>query len=829
MAFDYKQFDLPITEVISEIQEQLANNNTLILNAPPGAGKSTLLPLALFEEAWLKGQKIILLEPRRLAVKTIAHRLASLLGEEVGKTVGYRIRFESRVSADTRIEILTEGILTRMLQSDNELQGVGMVIFDEYHERSIHSDVAMALSRETQSVLRPDLRILIMSATLNMPELVHLLSAPVVQSQGRQYPIDIIYTALNDEGMMAEITAQTVLRALKEQKGDVLVFLPGQREIIKCGEIVRSRTNDIEVHELYGKLPQSKQQAAIRPSKTGKRKVVIASAIAETSLTIEGVTVVVDSGFGRTAQFDSKTGLSGLRTIHIAKDSADQRAGRAGRLGPGTCYRMWTKGQHAQLNAHRVPEIMEADLAPLALDLAKWGISDVNDLTWLSPPPKFAMHQATDLLENLNAIENGKITAHGKRMQKLPCHPRIAHLLLIAQEEGMSALATDIAAILEERDPLPKEVGVDINLRIEALRRYRTGKNKGGKFSRIEKIASQYRKMIGVKTSNEPVDEFETGLLLVHAYPERIAFARPGNNAQYQLANGKYAMMDYKDDLSSESWLAIAHMNAREGTGRIFLASALDPTDLKPFLKEVDTNTWNTKRGGVVSTRDTRIGSIVLKSIPLPDPSQHEISMAISKALIKEGEHLLNFNSKVQQWQYRIQTIRKLHPTSNWPDVSTPHLLQTNSEWLLPYLSGIKKPEALKKINLVEVLKNSLDYEQQKELKKLAPEHLEVPSGSSIRLEYQKNGSAPVLPVRIQEVFGLSDTPTINNGQTAVLMHLLSPGYKPAQITSDLRSFWSSTYFDVRKELRVRYKRHAWPEDPSNEPAIRGTKRQNNR
>jgi ATP-dependent helicase HrpB len=578
---------------------------------------------------------------------------------------------------------------------------------------------------------------------------------------------------------------------------------------------------------LYGKLPQAKQQAAIRPNKSGQRKVVIATAIAETSLTIEGVGIVVDSGFGRTAQFDPKTGLSGLKTIHIAKDSADQRAGRAGRLGPGTCYRMWSRGQQAQLKAHRVPEIMEADLAPLALDLAKWGISDVNDLTWLSPPPVFAMHQATDLLEDLTALEKGKITAHGKRMQQLPCHPRIAHLLLIAEEEGMSALATDIAAILEERDPLPKEVGVDINLRIEALRRFRSNRGTGGIFSRIEKIAQQYRKMIGIEVSNDAVDEFETGLLLVHAYPERIAFARPGNNAQYQLANGKYAMMGHRDDLSSGSWLAITHMNATGGTGRIFLASPLNPTDLRPFLKEVDTNTWNTKWGGVVATRDTRIGSIVLKSIPLPDPPQDEIAMAISNALIKEGEHLLNFDAKVQQWQYRIHTLRKLHPKSNWPDVSTKNLLQTNSEWLLPYLTGIKKPEALKKINLAEVLKNSLDYEQQKELKKLAPESLEVPSGSIIKLEYQKNGSVPVLPVRIQEVFGLKDTPTINNGKTSVLMHLLSPGFKPTQITSDLRSFWASTYFEVRKDLRAKYKRHFWPEDPSNEPAIRGTKKRN--
>ncbi len=825
MAFNYNTFDLPITEVIPEIQEQLTHNNTLILNAPPGAGKSTLLPLALFNQPWLNGQKIVLLEPRRLAAKGIAHRLASLLGEEVGNTVGYRIRFETKVSKHTKIEILTEGILTRMLQNDNALEGIGMVVFDEYHERSIHADVALALSREAQSILRPDLRILIMSATLNMPELVRLLDAPVVESKGRQYPIDLIYSELNDERLMAELTANTVIRALKEQEGDILVFLPGQREIMKCAELIRLKVKNINVHELYGKLPQAKQQAAIRPNKEGIRKVVISTAIAETSLTIEGIRTVVDSGFGRKAQFDPKTGLSSLKTIRIAKDSADQRAGRAGRLGSGTCYRMWSKGQHTQLKEHRIPEIMEADLAPLALDLAKWGIQDVNDLAWLSTPPKLAMHLATDLLENLEAVHHGKITSHGKHMQELPCHPRIAHLLLVAKEQGMSALATDIAALLEERDPLPKDAGIDINLRIEALRRYRRNGNKGGIFSRIEKIANQYRQMVKVNVSNAPVDEFETGLLLVHAYPERIAFARPGNNAQFQLANGKFAMMSHKDSLSSESWLAIAHMNASDRTGRIFLGSPLNPTDLKPFLKEVDTNTWNTKWGGVVSTRETRIGSIVLKSIPLPNPSQEEITLAISNALIKEGEHLLNFDANVQQWQYRIQTLSLLQKDSNWPNVSTAHLLQSNSEWLRPYLNGVKKPEDLKKINLADVLQHSLSFQQQQELQALAPETIEVPSGSKIKLDYQKNGSEPILAVRLQEVFGLSDTPTINNGKTSVLMHLLSPGFKLVQITSDLRSFWSSTYFEVRKELRIRYKKHAWPEDPTNEPAIRGAKR----
>lgn len=825
MSFNYNAFNLPITEVIPNIKENLAKHNTLILNAPPGAGKSTLLPLTLLDEDWLQGQKIIMLEPRRLAVKSIAQRLATLLGENVGERVGYRIRFETKVSKATQLEIVTEGILTRMLQSDNALEGVGIIIFDEFHERSIHADVALALSRESQQILRPELRILIMSATLNTPELSAMLEAPVIKSQGRQYPIEYIHTEATEVDLLSEMTAKTVQRALKEQEGDVLVFLPGQREIKKCAEQVRFKSNDVEVHELYGKLPFAKQQQAIKPSRSGKRKVVIATAIAETSLTIEGVKVVVDSGFSRVAKFDSKIGISALKTVRISKDSADQRAGRAGRLGPGVCYRMWTKGQETQMKSHRVPEILEADLMPLVLDLVNWGIHDFEELSWLDTPPKLAFFQAKSLLKDLNALEDGKITSHGKQMQRLPCHPRISHMLLSSEKLGISALATDLAAILEEKDPLVNAESVDVNLRIEALRRYRKNNNKSGSFAKIERIATQYRSLMKIKVENAPIDEFETGLLLAQAYPERIAFAKSGNNAVFQLANGKMAKLNYKDDLSSENWLAVAHMHSSEKFGRIFLASPLNPTDLKPFVKEVDINTWNSKWGGVISVRETRIGSIVLKSSPLKNPPKEEIVTAICKALIKEGEHLLNFDVGVSQWQNRIQLLRKMHPDEQWPDVSTSNLLMTNAEWLSPYLYDVKKTEDLKKIDLAHVLKNSLTHDQQIALDKLAPVGIEVPSGSYIKLDYQKNGSAPILSVRIQEVFGLEDTPTIINRSTKVLMHLLSPGFKPVQVTSDLKSFWSSTYFEVRKELRVRYKKHAWPEDPSKEPAIRGAKR----
>ena len=825
MSFDAFSIDLPIKDIIPEVKLQLLEGNTLIINAPPGAGKSTLLPLALMNESWLEGKKILMLEPRRLAAKTIASRMSSLLGEDTGQSVGFRIRFENRISQHTKIEVLTEGILTRMIQSDNTLEGIGMVIFDEFHERSIHADVALALCRETQDVIRPDLRILIMSATLDMPQLTEMLKAPVAQSMGKQYPVEIKYTGEQDLRMIPEMAARTVIKAVREQEGDTLVFLPGQGEIKKCEEILKKELSGFMIHPLYGQLPQGKQFAAITPDKNGKRKVVLATSIAETSLTIEGIKVVVDSGFGRTSKFDPKSGLSRLETVQIARDSADQRAGRAGRLSAGTCYRMWSKATNDRMAEHRNPEILEADLASLALDMAQWGIMDASQLTWLTAPPKGAIEQASETLHQLNALENGRITEHGKTIHKLPCHPRIAHMLLMAQEDDMLALATDIAPLLEERDPLGREAGIDINLRIETLRKHR-GENRLAKhLARIEKIAGSYRKLFNLEVDNGFVDPYETGVLLAHAYPERIACARPGNNAQFQLSNGKLAMADHRDDLAHEPWLAIAHVDARDGMGKIFMASPLNPKDLAPLVKEKEVITWDTRKGGLIASKDLRIGSIVLKSSPLPEPGEEHLIKAVSDAIKDEGKQLLNFDEGVEQWQNRVLSMRKWNPTEDWPDVSTITLLMTNSEWLTPYLSGVKKPEDLKKINLVEVLQNHLEWDKQQALNKLAPNKIPVPSGSNIALKYFKDGAPPVLAVRLQEVFGLSDTPQLNNGKNAVLMHLLSPGFKPVQVTSDLRSFWDNTYFEVKKELKRRYPKHAWPEDPWKEEAVRGVKR----
>ncbi len=828
MNFNPFDIDLPIRDIIEDVRIKLRNENTLIVNAPAGAGKSTIIPLALFDQDQFKNTKILMLEPRRLAARTIATRMANLLGERVGETVGYRIRFDTKISDRTKIEVLTEGILTRMIHQDSALEGVGLVIFDEFHERSIHADVALALCREAQQILRPDLRIMIMSATLDMPKLTTLLNAPVASCSGRQYPVEIKYTGQQDAWLIPELTAQTVLQAARENhEGDVLVFLPGKAEIKKCEAVLKKSLNNFMIHPLYGQLSEWEQLAAILPNKNEKRKIVLATSIAETSLTIEGIKIVVDSGFGRTSKFDHKSGLSRLETVTITKDAADQRAGRAGRLSAGICYRMWSQATQERLQDHRVPEIEEADLASLVLDMAKWGIIDICQLTWLTPPPSASLAQASELLHQLNALENGKITSHGLKMHTLPCHPRIAHMLVMAEEIDLLNLATDIAPFLEERDPLYNEAGIDINDRIEALRRYRADELNNKRFRKIEQSATAYRKLFGIVESNTHFDPYETGILLSFAYPERIACARPGNNTQFQLSNGRYAMAGHKDDLAHEPWLAIAHMDARDGMGKIFMAAPLNPKDLAPLVKTHDNITWDTRKGGLIASRELRIGNIVLKSTPLPEPDQNGLVRAISEAIKKEGTRLLDLNDKFVNWQNRVLCLRKWRPQEHWPDMSTTTLLITNYTWLSPYLHDIKSPDDLLRLDLLTILSRQMDWEMLQKLDFLAPEQLEVPSGSRIILKYSGNGAPPVLAVRLQELFGMTETPCVNDGITPVLVHLLSPGFKPVQVTSDLKSFWKTTYFEVRKELKRRYPKHNWPDDPLTATAVSGIKRNN--
>lgn len=825
MPFNPFDNDLPIRDAIDELRNKLSEESVAIVHAPPGAGKSTLLPLALFEEPFVSGKKILMLEPRRLAAKTIAMRMADLLGEEVGQRVGYRVRFEQRISDRTQIEVVTEGILTRILQSDPELEGVGMVIFDEFHERSIHADLALALCREAQKVLRPDLKILIMSATLNTEQLSTLLKAPVISSLGRQYPVDIRYGDGLEIRMVSELVSRKVMQAAKEEEGDILVFLPGEAEIKRCEADLKRALPQFEIHPLYGMLPPARQMAAIYPSTRGKRKVVLATSIAETSLTIDGIKIVVDSGLGRKSKFDPRSGLSRLETVTISTDSADQRAGRAGRLSPGVCYRMWSFAEHSRMQEHDIPELMEADLASLVLELAQWGVQDPKQLDWLNPPPSGHVAQARQTLENLDALENGRISEHGKRMLSLPCHPRLAHMLLLAETDSSRKLACDVAAILEERDPLPRDTGIDITLRVEALRRYRQTKNDAARMGRIEKVAESYLRMFDLQADNDPVDAYECGLLIAHAFPERIASSRPGNNSQFQLANGRYAQAGPKDDLGHEPWLAVAHVDARDGLGKIFMAAPLNPKDLAPLVKTEKVITWDTRKGGLIASMDLRIGSIVLQSKPLPEPYPSHLKAAICKALKQEGANLLNWDESVQNWQNRVLSVRKWRPADAWPEVSIEALLITVDEWLDAHLDGVKKPEDLKKINLMDVLPYTLSWEQQQSLDELAPKTVEVPSGNKIPLQYHANGDAPVLSVRLQQVFGLAETPRVNKEEIPVIMELLSPASLPVQTTRDLKNFWDSTYFEVRKELKRRYPKHSWPDDPWTAPALKGVKR----
>ncbi len=823
--FDPFLFDLPVAEIITQVQAHFSTSNSLIIQAPPGAGKSTLLPLTLLDETWLQGKKILMLEPRRLATKTIAQRMAAMTETKLGDLVGYRIRFESAVSANTRLEVITEGILTRMLHTDNALEDVGLVIFDEFHERNLHAEVALALCREVQQVLRPDLRILLMSATLDSEMLSNLLKSKVIESKGRQYPVEVAYLNEVDEYAIGEDTARQVIPLTRLHKGDFLVFLPGQGEIKKAEEILKRSLPESMVIPLYGQLSPAEQNRAILPHPSGKQKIVLSTDIAETSLTIEGIRVVVDSGFAKSARFDPRSGLSRLVLHRISVDSADQRSGRAGRLDSGHSYRLWNKSTQAQLSPYRTPELLEADLTGLVLDMKAWGKQDIRSMTWLTPPPSGTLALAEKTLESIEAVEEGVLTSHGREIHTLPCHPRIAHMLLFAKQNEQLGLGTDIAAILEERDPLPADSGVDLNLRIEALRRFRARGASIARIKKIEKMAASYRRMFDIHPENTPVDPWQTGLLIAYAYPERIAAARPGNNAQFQLANGKIAQIGHRDDLAHESWLAVAHLDAREGMGKIWMAAPLNPKDLVPMLKTREIMEWDRKKGGLVAQTEIRIGAIMLGTRPLAKLDKELAKQAIIEAVMFDGEFLLDWSGEALQLINRVQSLRVWRPEESWPDWSTDNLCKTASDWLAPYLTDISKNEDFKKLNLSQILIHSLPFDRQEMLEKLAPPRIQVPSGSSVPLEYGPDGEPPRLAVRLQELFGLLETPRINEGSVPVLIEMLSPGYKPVQLTQDLKSFWQNGYFEVKKELKRRYPKHEWPDDPVHAEAVRGVKK----
>lgn len=810
-----------------EVQKHLNTQATLIVHAPPGAGKSTALPLDLLDAPWLAGQKILMLEPRRLAARAVAHRMAFLLGEKVGQRIGYRVRFDTKVSQDTRIEVLTEGILTRMLQQDNVLEGIGLIIFDEFHERSLQADLGLVLCRQIQEILREDLRILLMSATLDTSSLSQMLgNCPVVSSTGRQHPVDHYYLPAPAGTRLHTHVSRVVRTALRENPtGDLLVFLPGTGDIRRVHTLLEA-LEQAKVYPLYGDLPQSEQEKALLPDPGGHRKVVLATSIAETSLTIEGIRVVIDSGQSRVPRFDPRSGLTRLETVDVTQDAADQRAGRAGRLGPGTCYRLWSQGSHRYLATHRKPEILAADLAPLTLELAAWGVTDMAGLDWPTAPPPGALAQALELLAQLGALEAGRITARGKAMLRLPTHPRLAHMLLEGQAEGIGGIAADIAALLEGRDPLPRGVGADLRLRLDALRHARNGQRHAGDRKAIAAILRVTKVWQRILRINPPADAghpMDAGWLLAAAFPERIARGIDPALGRFRLSNRRTAAVEQHDPLADEPWLGIAHLDAGQGEGRIFLAAPVDPELLLDRLSQHDVLQWDNRAGELLARREIRIGNLLLRSTPLKEISETE-RVRVLCAAIMDAPALLDWPKGVQTWQARVASLRHWRG-AEWPDLRQEKLLEDPATWLGAYLGKVRRKEDFQRLDMKSILLGMLPWELSSRLDKLAPTHLQVPSGSRIALQYFSDGRPPVLAVRLQEMFGQLDTPTINGGHTQVMVHLLSPARRPVQVTQDMRNFWENTYADVRKDLRGRYSKHYWPEDPFTAEAIQGVRR----
>jgi ATP-dependent helicase HrpB len=824
VALTWQTHALPIDAVLADVGEALARTSNLVLQAPPGAGKTTRVPLALLDAPWLAGRKIIMLEPRRLAARAAAERLAAERGERVGETVGYRIRFENRVSAATRIEVVTEGILTRRLQRDPELTGVGLVIFDEFHERSLHSDLALALCVDAQRGLREDLKLLVMSATLDGGPVAKRLDASIVTSEGRSYPVDVRYLPRDPEGPLPDIMGAAVRRALDETTGDILAFLPGAGEILRTRDLLtEAPLRDIQIHTLYGDMPMDAQQRAIVPDPQGRRKVVLATNIAETSLTIEGVAVVIDSGFARVPRFDPNSALTRLEQIRIARANADQRAGRAGRLGPGVCYRLWGENTQRGLVPFAMPEIMEADLAPLALELAQWG-AEAEDLAWLDPPPRAALAQAGDLLKDLEILDaGGRITRAGREIAEWPVHPRLGHLLREGRRLGVAGLACDVAALLSERDVFRGPArDPDLSLRLEALRALRNGGRDAARrleadanaCASVNRVAEQFRRLLDVKENG--ADETLLGVLLGFAYPDRIAQSR-GDGERLLLANGRGARLPKASHLGNASYLVAAVLDGRGDESRVRLAAALSPEQLRTHfaarIQSADVVRFDERRDGVTAAREQRLGALVLESKPLAAPPPGAVAAALIDAVRARGLAVLPWTEAARELQARVESLRHWLPDEDWPDFSDAALSATLHDWLTPYLDGLTRIEHLARLNLHDILRARLDWPLQKRLEEGAPTHITVPSGSRKRLEY-KPGESPVLAVKLQEMFGQADTPRVAFGKVPVTLHLLSPAQRPIQVTQDLKGFWERTYAEVKKELKGRYPKHPWPDDP---------------
>jgi ATP-dependent helicase HrpB len=822
--------DLPINEALPALAEALTNRRSVLVEAPPGAGKSTIVPLFLLASPWLGGQKILMLEPRRIAARAVAGRMAYLLGESVGRTVGFRTRLETRIGRETRIEVVTEGILTRMLQEDSALAGVGCVIFDEFHERSLNADLGLALSIECQESLREDLRLVVMSATLDLEPIAALLGgAPVVAARGRSFEVATQYVARRPEIYLEQQTTQVIRTALREHGGDILCFLPGAAEIRRVQRALEDSGLDrtVRVLPLFGDLTAADQDAALTPAPAGQRKIVLATSIAETSLTIEGIRVVVDSGLRRYAEFDPATGMSHLITTKVSQAAADQRRGRAGRLSAGHCYRLWSEGTQASLAPQTAPEILHADLAPLALELSCWGAVDAAGLSWLDPPPAAPLAQARDLLRQLEAVDSAvRVTPHGRMLAKLGTHPRLAHMLVKAREHGAARLACDLAAILNERDILRASPGardVDLRLRVAVLRgdvrELQPGISVDSRAKTQAARSSEHWQREFTRGRADSADpDLWTGILLAWAYPDRIGRAR-GDGGRYLLANGRGARFGEPQALAKSEFIVAAELDGADREARIFLAAPLRLADLEQhfpaqIVDRADV-VWDEREHAIRARRERRLGALVLESAEIRSPDAQAVQDAALIGLRQLGIAGLPWTTELRQWQARVMLMRQyaVAAPEPWPDLSDAALAATLEEWAPPWMAGFTRREHFARLELANALRSRLSYAQGAILDREAPTHFTVPSGSAISIDYL-DGEIPTLSVRLQEMFGLNQTPSIAGGRLPLLLKLLSPARRPVQITRDLVSFWNRGYHEVKKDLKGRYPKHYWPEDP---------------
>ncbi|MDF1529862.1 MAG: ATP-dependent helicase HrpB, partial [Sedimenticola sp.] len=826
-AVDLMQ-ELPIRPVLPQLSEVLERQHKAVLAAPPGSGKTTLVPLELIRQPWLAGKQILMLEPRRLAARAAANRMAQLLSEQVGAQVGYQVRFERKVSSATRIEVVTEGILTRRLQEDPELKQIGLVIFDEFHERSLQADLALALTLDVMHNLRDDLRLLVMSATLDTDAVSTLLGgAPVITAEGQCYPVEHRYLERTPETGADDLLVKGVFRAIRETTGDILAFLPGAGEIRRAEAALKPQLPDgIAVFPLYGDLVRADQDAALTPVKN-LRRLILATSIAETSLTIEGVTTVVDSGWSRRPRFDPNSGLSRLETVRVSRASAAQRAGRAGRLGPGVCYRLWSLAEEARFPLFHPPELQEADLAPLVLELALWGVSSPTELQWLDLPPAGTFAQAQALLQHLDALDaQNRITPAGRRMVGLALHPRLAHMLLNARSE--TDLALDLAGLLSERDILRKRTGesfgIDMEERVQLLTEWRNGGKSGGAYRlldpqaclQVDRAVKQWRRRL---PQQQPVAEslmLGVGGLLSLAFPDRIAQRSKGTDCRYLLASGRAVNLPSGDPLLRHDYLVVAAMDAGKRDGRAYLAASTSIDQIRETqamqIENHSLVTWDGSTKSVLAREEERLGALILSTQLLSNPDKELTCQAMISGVRQMGLNSLVWSDSLLQWRERVASLREWQPDDGWPDLSDSSLLERMEEWLAPWLGGITKADQLKKLDLGGLLNSLLSWEQQQRLDRLAPVYLDMPSGTRKRLTYHA-GHVPVLAVRLQELFGLQQTPTVCNGSVQVMLHLLSPAQRPIQVTQDLAGFWQRTYAEVRKELKGRYPKHYWPED----------------